>query len=106
MDGWLVLHVSQVAAQQPSYSIHFFQLTGPELELQAAATAGDPSTTQQQQQAEPSTADAPGTDFLQVLRSIPNCANITYDAFVAGGQCRTQWLAFRTQNSKGCCRNV
>lgn len=73
----------QIAVQHPSYFIHFLQLTGPETELQAAATAaaGGPMNNQQQQQQQ-----GPSTDyaFLQMLRSMPACDNITYDAFAAG----------------------
>lgn len=74
------LLLMQIAAQHPYYFIHFLQLIGPEAELQAAASAAAGGPMNQQQQQGPSTDDV----FLQMLRSMPACDNITYDAFAAG----------------------
>jgi hypothetical protein len=84
LAGDTLLLLLQIAAQHPSYFIHFLQLTGPEAELQAAAPAAGGLMNQQQQQLGLSTDDSSDGAFLQMLRSMPACDNITYDSFVAG----------------------
>jgi hypothetical protein len=77
--------LQQVVSQQPSYSLHFMQLSGPEAELQATTTA-----------AAQTGASAEGALFVSMLRAAPSWGNITYDAFVAGEQVKfiMRWCRF------------
>jgi hypothetical protein len=68
--------LQQVVSQQPSYSLHFMQLSGPEAELQATAAAASETG-----------AGGQGALFVSMLRAAPSWTNITFSAFVAGEVC-------------------
>lgn len=105
-DTCLMPSCLQVVSRQTNFCVHFLQLTGPEAELQAAASELQDQQQQHDQPGPATAAEDASTDaaFHQMLKVMARGGNITYDAFVAGVVSTVAMLLLRRRN--GCCKHT